>query len=89
MDFLASFASLVNSNITTEESKNLLDVLPGKTNKGRDELIIEATTRKAFRSGDYVMIPPYKGPEFSTSVNIELGIPQIFNFLTLRTTLVI
>jgi arylsulfatase A-like enzyme len=84
MDFLASFASLVKSDIATEDSENLIDVLLGKTNKGRDQLIIEASTRTAFRSGDYVMIPPYKGPEFSTSVNIELGNSPNFQLFNLK-----
>jgi hypothetical protein len=35
--------------------------------------VIEASTRTAFRKGDWMMIPPYKGPEINTEVNIELG----------------
>jgi arylsulfatase A-like enzyme len=73
IDFLSSFAKLVNSDITTDDSENLMDLILGKTTVGRKELILEATTKTAFRSGDYVMIPPYKGAEFNMSVNIEVG----------------
>jgi len=40
---------------------------------GRDELVLEATTRTAFRSGNWVMIPPYPGPAKNYNVDIELG----------------
>ena len=73
MDFMASFASLLNIEAPASDSQNLIDVLLGKNKKGRDELVLEATTRTAYRQGDYVMIPPYKGPAINQTVNIELG----------------
>jgi hypothetical protein len=45
----------------------------GKSNQGREELIIEATSRTALRKGDWAMIPPYNGPAKNEMVNIELG----------------
>ena len=45
----------------------------GKSEQGRQELVIEATTRTAYRNGNWVMIPPYKGPAKNREVNIELG----------------
>jgi hypothetical protein len=36
-------------------------------------LILEATSRTAFREGDWVMIPAYNGPAVNKEVNIELG----------------
>ena len=73
VDLLSSIADLVGSDIETKDSKKLMDVFTGKTREGREELIIEATTRTAYRKGDWVMIPPYEGPTINTQVNIELG----------------
>ena len=41
--------------------------------RGRNQLILEAQTKTAFRKGDWVLIPPYPGPEKSINVNIESG----------------
>jgi arylsulfatase A-like enzyme len=73
MDFLSSMSTLVNSAERTSDSQDLLDVFMGESNDGRDELILEATSRTAFRQGDWIMIPPYKGPAKNKMVNIELG----------------
>jgi hypothetical protein len=45
----------------------------GKSKQGRDNLIIEASGRLAFREGNFIMIPPYKGPVVSKDEGIELG----------------
>lgn len=73
MDFLSSLAALVGSEETTPDSKQLLNVLLGESQKGREELILEATSRTAMRKGDWVLIPPYPDPAVNTWVNIELG----------------
>lgn len=73
IDLLSSLAKLVNSDVKTEDSQQLLEVLMGKSANGREELIIEATTRTAIRKGDWIMIPPYNGPARAVTVNIELG----------------
>lgn len=73
IDILTSLADLVDSPRLGTDSQDLLDVLLGKSQKGRDELVLEATTRTAFRKGDWVMIPPYNGPAVAKEVNIELG----------------
>ena len=36
-------------------------------------MILEASTRTAFRKGSWALIPPYSGPAVNRSVNIELG----------------
>ena len=41
--------------------------------KGRDELVIQATSRTAFRKNNWVMIPPYNLIAVNPRVNIELG----------------
>jgi len=73
VDLLTSMAALVGSNKMGEDSKNLLDVFLGKSNQGREQLVLEATSRTAFRKGNWAMIPPYKGAAINTKVNIELG----------------
>lgn len=73
MDLLSSISTLVNSEERTADSQDLLSVFMGESKEGRDELVLEATTRTAFRQGDWIMIPPYKGPAKNNRVNIELG----------------
>lgn len=73
MDLLSSVASLVGSDVRTEDSQDLLDVFLGNSKKGRTDLVLEATTRTAYRQGDWVMIPPYDGPALQKKVNIEPG----------------
>lgn len=87
IDLFASLASLVGSSRSGEDSQNLLDVLMGKSGDGRDELILEATTRTAFRQGNWVLIPPYNGPKVNKNVNIELGNDESFQLYNLESDL--
>jgi arylsulfatase A-like enzyme len=73
MDLLASIAKLVGTEEGTTDSQELLDVFLGKSDKGRTDLVIEATSRTALRSGDWLMIPPYKGKDFEEKVRIQMG----------------
>jgi arylsulfatase A-like enzyme len=50
-----------------------MDVFMGKSNKGREAMVFEATGRTGYRKGNWVMIPPYNGPALDKWVNIELG----------------
>ena len=56
----------------------------GKSQTGRQEMILEATSRTALRKGDWVMIPPYKGPAVQNQVNIELGNSSEFQLYNLK-----
>ncbi|MCL4117460.1 UNVERIFIED_CONTAM: hypothetical protein GTU68_045072 [Idotea baltica] len=73
IDLFASLAALTGSDESTNDSEELLDLFLGKSSKGREEMVIEATSRTAFRKGDWAMIPPYKGPAINKQVNIELA----------------
>lgn len=73
LDIFASLAILTGSKEMATDSREHLDVLMGKSDKGREEIILEATSRTALRKGDWVMIPPYNGPEILRHVNIETG----------------
>ena len=84
LDLLSSIASLVSSNVRTDDSQNLLDAFMGKNSKGREELIIEATSRTALRKGNWVMIPPYPDPPIDELVNIELGNSKKYQLYNLK-----
>lgn len=85
VDLLASLAKLVGSDAQTTDSQNLLDAFLGKSQTGRSNVVLEASGRLAFRSGDWAFIPPNAGPAVIKDVNIETGasqMPQLFNLKT-------
>jgi len=84
MDIMASIAKLVGTEENSTDSKEYLDVLLGKSDIGRESLVIEATSRTALRKGDWLMIPPYKGPEVNKETNIELGNAADFQLYNLK-----
>ena len=73
IDYLNSIAAIVGSDIRSKDGVDLSNVLFQNTGDGRSELILEATSRTAFRSKNWVLIPPYTGPAVSPNVNIEIG----------------
>ena len=86
VDFHASFAAMTGQPLAPKEapdSMNVLDALLGKNRHGRDELVVEGTTRKTvLRQNDWTYIPPHKGPAVSKDTNTELGNsdePQLYN----------
>ena len=84
IDLFSSIAALVGSELKGPDSENLLEVFRGKSQTGREELILEATTRTALRKGDWALIPPYKGRAINKSVNIELGNLTEFGLYNLK-----
>lgn len=84
VDLLASLAELVDADVPNTDSQNLMDVFLGKTNDGRENLIIEATSRTAFRQGNWVLIPPYKGPAINKIKQIETGNSKEFQLYNLK-----
>ncbi|WP_254712716.1 arylsulfatase [Polaribacter sp. R2A056_3_33] len=84
MDLLASLANLTGTSENTTDSKDILNAFLGKSNKGRDHLLIEANSRTALRSGDWLMIPPYKGNKFNKKVSIDVGIRPEFQLYNLK-----
>jgi hypothetical protein len=69
------------------DSQNLLNVFLGKTKKGRSNLVIESSSRLAFRSGNWVMIPPYQGAAVAKEVNVELGNSTNYQLFNLKSDL--
>ena len=87
LDILASLAELTGADVKDTDSKELLSVLLGKSDKGRDELVLEASSRTALRKDNWLMIPPYKGPAIASQVNIELGNSEEFQLYDLSSDL--
>lgn len=75
LDCFASFARLAKGELPAyTDSQDTLDVFFGKKNAhGRQDFVIEATTRLAYRRGDWVYIPPYGGPRVAWETGIENG----------------
>ena len=84
MDLLSSVAKLVGSDIRVSDSKDILDAFLGTSKEGRKELVLEATGRTAYRSGDWAMIPPYKGAAVIKQVNIEIGNSKNYQLYNLK-----
>jgi hypothetical protein len=81
---LQSLAKLVGAEVKPTDSQNLLDVLMGKSPKGRENLVIEANTKTAFRKGNWLMIPPYQGEAVLEEVNIEIGVSPEYQLYNLK-----
>jgi arylsulfatase A-like enzyme len=73
IDLLSSLSQMLGSDAKSADGESLADVFLGKEEKGRDYLILEASSKTALREGDWLMIPPYKGQKVSDNTNIELG----------------
>ena len=82
VDLLASLAALVHSPVRAEDSQNLLPMLLGQSERGRANLVLEASGRLALRAGRWLYIPPYPGKPLNAEVNIETGLspaPQLYD----------
>lgn len=84
LDLLTSLAGLVGSDKTGPDSENLMNVFLGESEEGRDEVVLEATGRTAFRQGDWAMIPPHDGAALNKQVNIELGNDNEYQLYNLK-----
>ena len=58
VDILNSISSIVGSSYKSKDGVDLSNLIIDNSGKGRKELILEASTRTAYRNGDWVMIPP-------------------------------
>lgn len=73
IDFSASFAKLLKVPVNQMDSQDLLDAFMGKTEKGRDSIVLEAIGRKSYLKRDWILIPPHSGSPLIATVNIETG----------------
>ncbi|WP_405295683.1 arylsulfatase [Algibacter sp. Ld11] len=84
IDLLNSLANLTGSTVKTDDSKQIMDALLGKSKNGRTDLILEAGQKTALRSGNWALIPPYKGQPINKQVNIELGVSSNYQLYNLK-----
>ena len=84
IDLFNSISEIVGAEYKSSDGKDLSNLILRNKGNGREELILEASTRTAYRKGDWVMIPPYKGQAISKYVNIELGNSMDFKLYNLK-----
>ncbi len=86
VDFISSFAAMVGVNLDEgdgPDSRNLCDVLTGKTEQDRDQLVehnVNGTL--SLIKGNWKYIEPSRARRISRNTNIELGndtVPQLYN----------
>lgn len=82
VDLLASLSKLVDEETEATDSEDMLATLLGKNKKGRKNLIVEANGKTAYRTGNWALIPAYKGSPLSWHSNVETAISlevQLYN----------
>ena len=84
IDFLNSIASLIGSKTRSRDGKELDGVLFNNSGNGRSDLILEAQTKTALRSKNWILIPPYPGPKKNPNTNIESGRSNNFQLYNLN-----
>ena len=84
IDLFNSISKIAGAEYKSKDGLDFSNLILNNKGNGREELILEASTRTAYRKGDWVMIPPYKGPEISKYVNIELGNSMDFKLYNLK-----
>ena len=85
IDFTASFAALTKQENKTIDSENILDAFLGKSEKGRDNLVLGQNNITAFRQAEWVLIPPHKGAKMTNKfVNIETGRDTVIQLYNLK-----
>ena len=73
IDLFNSISTIVGSDIQSSDGQDLSSLIMKNEGEGREELVLEATSRTAYRNGDWIMIPPYNSAAVSKYTNIELG----------------
>lgn len=74
MDLLSSFATLTGQSVATDsDSEDMLDVLLGKSTKGRSSLILEATGRMCLKTPEWYYIPSHNGVARYSYTEVESG----------------
>ncbi len=85
IDFIASFAKLLNKKLPAGEaadSEDMLNAFLGRTAAGRNMLVEQGIRSLAIVKGEWKYIDPNSGPLKDELTNIELGnsnIPQLYN----------
>lgn len=78
MDLLASFSNMIGQKMKEQnDGKDILAALLGISMKGRTDLVIEASGNLAYKQGDWVLIPKYKGESFMKLTATETGRSEV------------
>ena len=84
MDLVASLGDMLGATLPEGlDSRNYLSAFMGTTPVARENLVIEAQGRLAYRSGDWIMMPPYKGSQRNLTGN-ELGNLDEFSLFNVK-----
>ena len=84
MDLVASLGDMLGATLPEGlDSRNYLSAFMGTTSVARENLVIEAQGRLAYRSGDWIMMPPYKGSQRNLTGN-ELGNLDEFSLFNVK-----
>lgn len=74
-DLLKTLAKLTGQTVNVSDSMDMLDVMLGQDDKGRNSLVLQGLGgKKAYREGKWILIPPYWGDELLAKENIETGL---------------
>lgn len=84
LDLLSSLGNLTSASIPLNDGQNFKNIILGKSKSGRKNLVLEASGKLAYRSGDFVLIPPHKGNSILKEVNIELGVSNEYQLYNLQ-----
>lgn len=85
LDIMASLSNLVNQKQSRGDGIELLDTLLGKSEAGRESIVLEGTRGKhSYREGDWVLIPPYWGPTVLRPENVETGYCSCYQLYNIK-----
>lgn len=74
-DILASLCGFFNQPLERgKDSEDVMNAFLGKSKSGRKELVLQAGRYVSFRSGKWLLIPPYQGKPMIAQTNTETGI---------------
>lgn len=84
LDLLGSFSAFFGEKNRAKDSKNYWNAFMGKSKIGREEMVLEASGRLAFRYKNYAYIPAYPGPPIIENVNNETGFSKLEQLYDLK-----
>lgn len=86
LDLFSSIAELIGAPVPSGvDGQAYSKTLLGRKGPSRESMILEAKSRLVMRRGDWVLLPPYKGPAVRKTTGTELGNVdswQLFNLVS-------
>ena len=84
LDLLGSFSAFFGEKNRAKDSKNYWSAFTGKSKIGREEMVLEASGRLAFRYKNYAYIQAYPGLPIIENVNNETGFSKLEQLYDLK-----